>query len=105
MAHDMKLPKWVKAYQRRGVWFYYFRRRGFKPVRVPGEQWSEPFMAAYALALAGGAPSPLCGRRPCRLRQHGSGDPHLSRLDGRQEYSTRSRARRPSACIGVCSSG
>ena len=57
MAHSLKLPRYVKAYQRRGAWFYYFRRRGFKAVRLPPEPWSEPFMAAYALALAG--PKPL----------------------------------------------
>ncbi len=53
MAQRMKLPKYVKAYDRRGTWFYYFRRKGFASVRLPGKPWSPEFMAAYALALEG----------------------------------------------------
>jgi integrase len=56
MAHELKLPRYVKAYRRRLKWFHYFRRRGFAPVRIPGEPWSVEFMNAYADALAGATP-------------------------------------------------
>jgi integrase len=51
----MKLPKYVQAWldDRDGRAYYYFRRRGFPRVRLPGLPWSPSFMAAYEAALAG----------------------------------------------------
>jgi site-specific recombinase XerC len=53
VAHNLNLPRYVKAYERHGAWFYYFRRKGFAQVRLPGEPWSVEFMAAYTAALSG----------------------------------------------------
>jgi integrase len=51
----MKLPKFVQAWvdDRDGRAYYYFRRRGFPRVRLPGLPWSPSFMAAYETACAG----------------------------------------------------
>ena len=42
----MKLPKYVQAWvdDRDGRAYYYFRRRGFARVRLPGLPWSPSFM-------------------------------------------------------------
>ena len=49
--------KYVNAFQNRrrknGELRYYFRRRGFKAVPLPGLPGSEEFMAAYQTALSG----------------------------------------------------
>jgi integrase len=51
----MKFPKYVRAWvdRRDGRAYYYFRRRGYPRVRLPGLPWSPSFMAAYEAALAG----------------------------------------------------
>jgi hypothetical protein len=51
----MKLPKFTQAWvdDRDGRAYYYFRRRGYPRVRLPGLPWSPSFMAAYEAALAG----------------------------------------------------
>jgi hypothetical protein len=38
--------------------YYYFRRRGFARVRLPGEPWSEAIMEAHAAAMRGETPRP-----------------------------------------------
>jgi integrase len=49
-----RAPKYVKGYvDRNGKPRFYFRRRGFKSVALPGLPWSAAFMAAYEEALAG----------------------------------------------------
>src|SRR5215831_1994800 len=40
---------------------YYVRRPGFKAVALPGEPGSDAFMAAYAAAMSGEAPTPQIG--------------------------------------------
>jgi integrase len=50
----MKLPRYVHGFvDRHGKARFYFRRAGFKKVRLPGLPWSQDFMAAYERALAG----------------------------------------------------
>src|SRR5215831_15430422 len=50
----MKMPKYVQAWvDHEGRAHYYFRRRGFPRVRLPGLPWSPSFMAAYEGALTG----------------------------------------------------
>lgn len=50
----LRLP-YVHAYRdRHGRRRYYFRRRGYPRVPLPGDPGSEEFMAAYRTALAGG---------------------------------------------------
>lgn len=47
-------PKYVQGFiDRHGKARFYFRRAGFKSVKLPGLPWSPEFMAAYELALAG----------------------------------------------------
>jgi hypothetical protein len=47
-------PKFVHGFiDRHGKARWYFRRREFKPVPLPGLPWSPEFMAAYEAALAG----------------------------------------------------
>jgi site-specific recombinase XerD len=59
----MKLPKYTNAYcDRHGKPRYYFRRAGFKSVKLPGIPWSPEFMAAYQDALAG-QPAAIGARR------------------------------------------
>jgi len=49
-----QLPKYVQAFvDRHGSAWHYFRRPGFKRVRLPGLPWSPEFMAAYTEAMAG----------------------------------------------------
>ena len=52
-----RLPKYVHAFVDRGIPRHYFRKKGLPRVALPGLPWSEVFMAAYAIALAGKAPS------------------------------------------------
>ena len=50
----MKLPRYIKAYvDHTGKPRYYFRRAGFKSVKLPGIPWSPEFMQAYERASAG----------------------------------------------------
>ena len=50
----MKKPRFVHGYiDRHGKARWYFRRRGFEKVPLPGLPWSPTFMAAYEGALAG----------------------------------------------------
>ena len=50
----MKLPRYIHGFtDMRGKARWYFRRRGFKKVPLPGLPWSPEFMAAYERALAG----------------------------------------------------
>ena len=50
----MKTPRYVHGYvDRHGKARWYFRRRGFKKIALPGLPWSPAFMAAYESALAG----------------------------------------------------
>jgi len=52
-----RAPKYVKGYvDRNGKARFYFRRKGFKSVALPGLPWSPAFMAAYEEALAGQQP-------------------------------------------------
>jgi integrase len=61
-----QLPKFIQAFvDRHGRSWHYFRRPGFKRVRLPGLPWSPEFMAAYTEAMAGQAPSPIA-QRPAR---------------------------------------
>ncbi len=54
----IRIP-YVKAYiDRHGYVRRYFRKRGCKPVLLPGAPGSAEFMAAYQIAL--GAPAPRC---------------------------------------------
>lgn len=47
-------PKYVQGFiDRHGKARFYFRRAGFKSVRLPGLPWSPEFMAAYETAIAG----------------------------------------------------
>jgi hypothetical protein len=45
------LPRYVICTQNQGRTYYYFRRRPFPIVRLPGELGSMPFTAAYNAAL------------------------------------------------------
>jgi hypothetical protein len=58
--HVMRhLPKYVHGFtDRHGRPRFYFRRAGFKRVRLSGLPWSPEFMAAYERALAG-QPAPI----------------------------------------------
>jgi integrase len=50
----MKAPRYVHGFiDRHGRARWYFRRRGFNKVPLPGLPWSPEFMAAYEQALAG----------------------------------------------------
>jgi hypothetical protein len=58
-----RLPKFVHPYtDRHDKPRFYFRRRGFKSVPLPGLPWSPTFMAAYENALGGQAIEPGKGR-------------------------------------------
>lgn len=49
-----RAPKYVHGFMdRHGKLRFYFRRRGFKKMPLPGLPWSPEFMAAYEAALAG----------------------------------------------------
>lgn len=52
MRRPSKLPKYVQAFvDRQGRGRYYFRRKGSKPIPLPGLPWSASFMSAYEAAL------------------------------------------------------
>ena len=56
-------PKYVHHKQDRhgGPGFWYFERKGYARVRLPGLPWSPEFMAAYEAAL-GGKPLPIAAK-------------------------------------------
>jgi hypothetical protein len=56
--HPMRRPpKFVNGYiDRHGKPRFYFRRKGFKKIALPGFPWSPEFMAAYERAMAGQPP-------------------------------------------------
>jgi len=48
-----RYPKYTHGFiDRHGHARFYFRRAGYKPVKLPGLPWSPTFMAAYEAALA-----------------------------------------------------
>jgi integrase len=54
MGPRLKLPPYVHAFtDRHGKPRFYFRRRGYKQVKLPGLPYSPEFMAAYATAAHG----------------------------------------------------
>src|SRR5262245_50158535 len=55
--------EYVHEYTRRGKPYYYFRRRGFKQVRLPGLPGSAEFMAAYEQALSQSRPKEIGANR------------------------------------------
>src|SRR5262249_31661418 len=55
--------EYVHEYTRRGKPYYYFRRRGFKRVRLPGLPGSAEFMAAYQEALSASQPKEIGANR------------------------------------------
>jgi len=58
-----RLPKFVQAFlDRHDKAWHYFRRPGFKRVRLRGLPYSPEFMAAYTEAMAGQAPCPVVQR-------------------------------------------
>jgi hypothetical protein len=60
---EMKTPRYVHGYiDRHGKARWYFRRRGFKKVPLPGLPWSPEFMTAYEAAIAG-QPIQVCSTR------------------------------------------
>lgn len=59
----LKLPKYVKPTKNRhGTTYYYLRRPGFTPVRLPGSPYSSAFMDAYDAGMAG-KPAPIGASR------------------------------------------
>jgi hypothetical protein len=51
MGPRLKLPPYVQAFvDRQGRARFYFRRRGYQSVPLPGLPWSPTFMAAYEAA-------------------------------------------------------
>ena len=54
----MPMPKSLRFVQRVGS-YHYFRKAGCKPVRLPGEEGSPQYLAAYERALAGRNPDRL----------------------------------------------
>src|SRR5882724_8578763 len=67
----MKKPKYTHGFiDRHGRSRYYFRRRGYKQVPLPGLPWSPKFMAAYDAAMNGEAPHIEIGverTKPCTV--------------------------------------
>jgi integrase len=54
MGPRLKLPPYVQAFtDRHGKPRFYFRRVGFKTVKLPGLPWSPQFMAAHEVAMEG----------------------------------------------------
>jgi hypothetical protein len=54
MGPRLKLPPYVQAFvDRHGRARFYFRRRGYQSVTLPGLPWSPTFMAAYEAAKGG----------------------------------------------------
>jgi integrase len=61
MSHP---PKFVQAFiDRHGKSRFYFRRAGFKTIKLPGLPWSPEFMAAYELAMGGESAPRVNARR------------------------------------------
>src|SRR5262245_19776907 len=51
MGPRLKLPPYVQAFvDRHGMPRFYFRRRGYQSVALPGLPWSPAFMSAYEAA-------------------------------------------------------
>jgi integrase len=65
-----RAPKYVHGFiDRHGKPRFYFRRRGFKKIPLPGLPWSPEFMTAYEAALAGQPPQIGAGRvKPGTIR-------------------------------------
>ena len=63
--HVMKRPpKFVQSFlDRHGRPRFYLRRRGFKPVALPGLPWSPQFMQAYEQALSAQPHTEIGARR------------------------------------------
>jgi integrase len=55
--------EYVHEYRSRERTYYYFRRRGFKKVRLPGRPGSDEFMVAYQQALSCSEPNPIGANR------------------------------------------
>jgi integrase len=55
--------QYVHEYRSRERTYYYFRRRGFKKVRLPGLPGSEEFMAAYQQASSASEPKQIGANR------------------------------------------
>jgi len=55
--------EYVHEYRSRERTYYYFRRRGFKRVRLPGLPGSAEFMAAYQQALSASQPKEIGANR------------------------------------------
>jgi integrase len=62
MGPRLKLPAYVHGWIQSGRPRFYFRRRGYKQVKLPGLPYSPEFMAAYETALAG-APRLIVGAK------------------------------------------
>jgi integrase len=54
---------YINRIVRRGKVYHYFRRPGFKPIRLPDLPGSSAFMAVYEAALASGAPLEIGANR------------------------------------------
>jgi hypothetical protein len=63
--------RYVTCTHDRGRPYYYFRRRDFPIVRLPGEPGSELFMTAYSSALAATSPEQFTALRS-NMEQHQS---------------------------------
>ena len=62
MGPRLKLPRYVHAFvDRHDKGRFYFRRRGFKQVPLPGLPWSPEFMAAYEGVMGGEIAPPQIG--------------------------------------------
>src|SRR5262245_35865735 len=59
MGPRLKLPRYVHGWVENGNPRFYFRRRGYKQVRLPGLPYSPEFMAAYETALTGARRMPV----------------------------------------------
>lgn len=59
MERPRRLPRYVQGFtDKTGKARWYFRRRGYPSVPLPGLPWSPGFMAAYEKALGGGKTEP-----------------------------------------------
>jgi site-specific recombinase XerD len=64
MGPRLKLPKYVRGFQdRHGKPRFYFRRKGYKSLPLPGLPWSPEFMKAYEAATSGMLPVEVGPRR------------------------------------------
>jgi hypothetical protein len=71
--------RYVQCTHDKGRPYYYFRRRRFPIVRLPGEPGSELFMTVYNSALAATSPEQFTRLRS-NMEQHGPQDVALSPL-------------------------